>query len=105
MDSESECCESETESETMPSVSASPSVSDGASMQERWEAVAGMAVYARRLNRLEALDTALPYLPDGPHASALQHALVNSSDLPTTLQAVEKAALAMARAEDLMRRV
>ena len=62
-----------------------------------------MADYARRLDRLEALDTVLPYLPDGPQALMLEHALLNSKDLPATLRAVEQAALAMARAMELGR--
>ena len=73
------------------------------SMQERWESVAAMAASASQLSRLEVLDTVLPHFPDCPQASALEHALLNSNDLQTTLRAVERAALAMARAEELVR--
>ena len=47
----------------------------------------------------------LPYLPEGPQALAMEHALLNSEDLPATLRAVERAALAMARATELVRLV
>ena len=57
---------------------------------------------ARGLGRLEALDAVLPHLPAGPQASAIEHALLDTNSLPTTLRAAEKAAVAMARAEELL---
>ena len=87
------CSESETESRAS-------SVHE--SMWERWESVAAMAAPASRMGRLEVLDTVLPHFPDCPQASALEPAILNSNDLQTTLRAVEKAALAMARAEELV---
>ena len=98
MESESDCgcCgwSSESESEASP-VSECP--------QERWESVASVAASASRLNKMDALGAVLPHLPDCPQATALEHAILNSSDLQTTLRAVERAALAMARAEELVR--
>ena len=70
--------------------------------RERWEAVAGLMRSARRMGRLEALDSVLSHLPDGPQASAIEHALMDSNSLPTTLRAAEKVALAMARVEELL---
>ena len=106
MDSESDygCCgcgESETESETMPSVS--EDVARAA--QERWEDLADHAEYACSFERLEALDIVMPCLPDGPQARVLEQALLNSKDLPMTLMAVGEAARAMARATELVRHV
>ena len=95
--------ESERERERESESETTESEDEARIVQERWEAFAGLADYARRLDRLEALDTVLPYLPEGPQALALEHALLNSKDLPATLRAVERAALAMARAEDLVR--
>ena len=69
--------------------------------RERWEAVAGLMRSARGMGRLEALDSVLPHLPDGPQASAIEHALMDSNSLPTTLRAAEKVAIAMARVEEL----
>ena len=71
--------------------------------QERWESVAATAAAASRLSRMEALGTVLPNLPDCPQAAALERALLHSNDLPATLRVVERAALAMARAEELVR--
>jgi hypothetical protein len=51
---------------------------------------------------MEALASVLPQLPDCPQATALERALLHSSDLPSALRAVERAALAMARAEELV---
>ena len=65
--------------------------------------VAATAAAASRLNKMEALGAVLPHLPDCPQATALERALLHSSDLPSTLRAIEKAALAMARAEELVR--
>ena len=70
--------------------------------RERWEAVAGLMRQARGMGRLEALESVLPHLPDGPQASAIEHALMDSEFLPTTLRAAEKVAIAMARVEELL---
>ena len=70
--------------------------------RERWEAVAGLMRSARGMGRLEALETALPHLPGGPQASAIEHALMDSNSLPTTLRAAEKVAVAMPRVEELL---
>ena len=70
--------------------------------RERWETVAGLMRSARDMGRLEALESVLPHLPDGPQASAIEHALMESEFLPTTLRAAEKVAIAMARAEELL---
>ena len=70
--------------------------------RERWEAVAGLMRSARGMGRLEALESVLPHLPDGPVASAIEHALMDSNSLPTTLRAAEKVAVAMARVEELL---
>ena len=70
--------------------------------RERWETVAGLMRNARGMGRLEALESVLPHLPDGPQASAIEHALMDSNSLPTTLRAAEKVAIAMARAEELL---
>ena len=66
--------------------------------QERWEDFAAMAESARGFSRLEALDTVLPHVPNGPHGRLLERALLRSEDLPATLSCVERAASAMARA-------
>ena len=87
--------ELESEPESQPST-----VSDRP--QERWETVASAAHSANRFCKMEALAAVLPYLPDCPQATALERALLHSSDLPSTLRAVEKAAWAMARAEELV---
>ena len=70
--------------------------------RERWETVAGLMRSARGMGRLEALESVLPHLPDGPQASAIEHALMDSNSLPTTLRAAEKVAVAMARVEELL---
>ena len=70
--------------------------------RERWEAVAGLMRSAREMGRLEALESVLPLLPDGPQASAIEHAIRNSNSLPTTLRSAEKVAIAMARTEELL---
>ena len=70
--------------------------------RERWESVAGLMRSAHGMGRLEALETVLPHLPDGPQASVIEHALMNSNSLPTTLRAVEKVTIAMARVEELL---
>ena len=105
MDSESQYEESEIESvaseeseETAVTLG-----SDGSTAQEKWETFAGLTRRARGMGRLEALDAVLPYLPNGPQASALEHAIPTTNSTPTTLRAVEEAALAMARAEELVR--
>ena len=72
------------------------------SVRERWEAVAGLMRSAREMSRFEALETVLPHLPAGPQASAIEHALLTSNSLPTTLRAAERIAIAMARAEELL---
>ena len=72
------------------------------SVRECWEAVAGLMRQARGMGKLEALDCVLPHLPAGPQASAIEHALLTSNSLPTTLRASEKVAIAMARAEELL---
>ena len=98
MESESDCgcCgwSSGSESEPASVVSDRP--------QDRWESVAAMAGSASRLSRMEALGAVLPHLPDCPQATALERALLHTSDLPSMLRAVERAALAMARAEELV---
>ena len=66
-------------------------------LQEHWEDLAWHADYARRLTGLEALETVLPHLPDGPHALLLERALVKSEDLQATLRTVGQAARAMAQ--------
>ena len=86
--------ESEPESEPASVLSDRP--------QERWETVASAAGSANRFSKMEALASVLPYLPDCSQATALERALLHSSDLPSTLRAVERAALAMARAEELV---
>jgi len=85
---------SESESEEMDSWELCP--------REHWEAVAGLTRSARGMGRLEALESVLPLLPDGPQASAIEHAIMDSNSLPTTLRAAEKVAVAMARAEELL---
>ena len=70
--------------------------------RERWETVAGLMRQARDMGRLEALESVLPRLPHGPQASAIEHALMESEFLPTTLRAAEKVAVALARAEELL---
>ena len=92
--SESEIEEIETETESEESRESSA--------REGWEAVAGLIRHARGMSRLEALDSVLPHLPRGPQASAIEHALPNTNSLPTTLQASEKVALAMTRAEEVL---
>ena len=84
--------ETETESEE----------SRASSVREHWEAVAGLLRHARGMSKLVALDSVLPHLPRGPQASAIEHALLNTNSLPTTLQASEKVAIAMVRAEELL---
>ena len=74
----------------------------GPSARELWEAVAVLMRSAHEMGRLEALETVLPQLPVGPQASAIEHALLDTNSLPTTLRAAEKAAIAMARAEELL---
>jgi hypothetical protein len=54
------------------------------------------------MGRLEAVESVLPHLPNGPVASAIEHALVDSNSLPATLRTAEKVALAMARVEELL---
>jgi hypothetical protein len=105
MDSESQYEESEIESEASESeeTTATLGSEDEPTAQEKWETFAGLTRRARGMGRLEALDTVLPHLPNGPQASALEHALLTTNSMPTTLRAVEKAALAMARAEELVR--
>ena len=51
--------------------------------RERWEAVAGLMRSARGMGMLEALESALPHLPDGPVASPIEHALMYSTSVPT----------------------
>ena len=68
-------------------------------LQEHWEDLAWHADYARGRNfaRLEALETVLPHLPDGPDALLLERALLKSEDLQATLRTVEQAARAIAQ--------
>jgi len=85
----------ESEPESQPSA-----VSDRP--QERWETVASATHSANRFCRMEALAAILPYLPNCPQATALERALLHSNDLPSVLRVVERAAWAMARAEELV---
>ena len=96
MESESETDVPDLESESESEESWEESVRDC------WEAVAGLMRSARGMGRLEALETVLPHLPACPQASAIEHALLSSNALPTTLRATEKVAIAMARAEELL---
>ena len=105
MESESDydcgCWNSGSESELESEPESQPSaVSDRP--QERWETVASAANSADRYSRMEALAAVLPHLPNCPQATALERALLHSNDLPSVLRAVEKAAWAMARAEELV---
>ena len=98
--------ESESETGTIVPEEFSESIEETDSWEscarERWEAVAGLMRQARGMGRLEALESVLPHLPYGPQASAIEHALMESEFLPTTLRAAEKVAVAMARAEELL---
>ena len=98
--------ESESDPGTIVPEDSSDSIEEAESwescIRERWEVVAGLMRQARGMGRLEALESVLPYLPDGPQASAIEHALMESEFLPTTLRAAEKVAVAMARAEELL---
>jgi len=84
----------ETESEGRSSVSDRP--------QQRWQSVASAARSADRTCKMDALATVLPQLPDGPQGKALERALLHCKDLSKGLRAVEYAAWAMARAEELV---
>ena len=98
--------ESESDAETIIPEDFSDSVEEAESwescIRERWEIVAGLMRQARGMGRLEALEYVLPFLPEGPQATAIEHALLDTNSLPTTLRAAEKVAVAMARAEELL---
>ena len=96
--------DSESEGTDVPEEEPSESETDDSwesSARERWEAVAGLIRSARGMGRLEALESVLPP-PRRRQSSAIEHALMNSNSLPTTLRAAEKIAIAMARVEELL---
>ena len=72
-------------------------VDEAQALQGRWADLAAMAESVRGLPKLEALDSILPHVPDGPHGRLLEWELVESQDLPATLRFVTWAGVAMAR--------
>ena len=75
-------------------------VDEAQALQERWADIAAMAELAQGLPKLEALDSILPHVPDGPHGRLLERELLESRDLPATLRFVKWAGDAMARLMD-----
>ena len=72
-------------------------VDEAQALQERWADFAAMAESVRGPPELEALNSILPHVPDGPQGRLLERELVESQDLHAALRFVKRAGVAMAR--------
>ena len=53
-------------------------VDEAQALQERWAGFAAMAESVHGLSKLEALESILPRVPEGPHGRLLEQELVES---------------------------